>query len=285
MKKYIFIIATVLLLLGAACTKQAASSQSTLTAENAFVDFGVVPMYEGNVTTTYTIKNTGDEPVVVQSLYTSCMCTKARLTTKEDVSPYIGMKGHGIIPPVNLAIAPGETVTVDVAFDPAAHGPQGVGLVRRAVYLETNSTATPSLEVGFQADVVLEKEKPLFEFSEIEYDFGVIKQSAGMVTHDFTFTYNGEEPTTITGVPTSCSCTTAKANKTELKKGDTGIISVAFDPNLHEEPEEKFFKTITINTEPPISPQPEITIWVDIDLDLGPDAYTLKNHTDDQQNN
>lgn len=121
-----------------------------------------------------------------------------------------------------------------------------------------------------------------FDFKEIEFDFGAIKQSGGIVKHDFEFQYNGESTVTITGVPASCACTKGKVSKTELKKGDKGILTVEFDPNLHEEPEGKFYKTVSILTEPKLEEEPEVKIWVEIDLDLGPDAYKLKGPHDDE---
>ncbi len=122
------------------------------------------------------------------------------------------------------------------------------------------------------------RQKAVFMFQETEYDFGVVKQSGGIVKHDFNFTYNGEDPIKVTGTPASCACTSGKISKTEFKKGDTGILTVEFDPNLHEEPEGKFYKTVSILTEPKPEIIPEVKIWVSIDLDLGVEAYKLKSH-------
>ena len=62
----------------------------------------------------------------------------------------------------------------------------------------------------------------------------------------------------------------------DFKKGDEGFVTVYFDPNLHEEPEGKFFKTVSLLTEPSLEKQPEVKIWAAIDLNLGPEAYKLK---------
>lgn len=51
---------------------------------------------------------------------------------------------------------------------------------------------------------------------------------------------------------------------------------------MHEEPEGKFFKTVSVITEPPLEEMPEVKIWVEIDLDLGPEAYKLKGSHDDE---
>lgn len=117
-----------------------------------------------------------------------------------------------------------------------------------------------------------------FVFSTIEEDLGVVRQSGGLVTREFPFEYRGSEPITVTGVPASCSCTTAKISQTKLKPGDQGMLTVTFDPNLHEEPVGRFYKSVSIITEPALAVTPEVKIWMEIDLDLGPQAYKQLTH-------
>lgn len=114
-----------------------------------------------------------------------------------------------------------------------------------------------------------------FIFEESEHDFGVIKQSGGIVQHDFTFTYQGENPISILSTPGSCACTTGEVDKKELTKGERATLTVFFHPNLHAEPIGRFSKTVSIVTEPPISPLPEVTVWQEIDLDLGEEFFEL----------
>lgn len=153
-----------------------------------------------------------------------------------------------------------------------------LGILLTAVLLTgcaTDENKTASKSTGTKAE--------LFAFSEKSFDFGVIKQSGGIVKHDFTFTYNGDQPLKITGTPASCLCTSGKASVTDLKKGDKGTLTVEFDPNLHEEPEGKFYKSVSILTEPKLESIPEVKVWVEIDLDLGPEAFKLKGpHNDDE---
>lgn len=140
----------------------------------------------------------------------------------------------------------------------------------------------PTQSGKITSDLEVKKEViPIFSLSEKDFDFGKIKQSGGKVEHTFVLQYDGQEPLKITGVPTSCACTSAKIDKTILSTGESAIITVTFDPNLHEEPEGKFFKTISILTEPSIQNSPELKIWAEIDLDLGKDSYKLKaSHKD-----
>ena len=116
-----------------------------------------------------------------------------------------------------------------------------------------------------------------FDFDETEFDFGIVKQSGGVVSHDFTFTYNGTEPVKIVGTPGSCLCTSAFTDKDIYQPGESGVLTVEFNPNLHGEPLGRFFKTVTILTEPELVVEPEIKIWQEIDLDLGEEFFELKN--------
>lgn len=122
-------------------------------------------------------------------------------------------------------------------------------------------------------------------FTETTFDFGTIKQSGGKVSHDFAFTYAGEEPIIITALPTSCTCASAEVDQKELEPGSSGVLTVTFNPNLHAEPEGKFYKSVTMLTDPLLPVQPEVKIWAEIDLDLGPEAFELKDdheHTGDE---
>ncbi len=102
-------------------------------------DFGTISMAAGTVTRTFKLRNTGDQPVIIQKIYTSCMCTTATLSLSgKQFGPY-GMPGHGAIPSINQTINPNEDATVEVVFDPAAHGPAGVGRIQRTVTIENNA--------------------------------------------------------------------------------------------------------------------------------------------------
>lgn len=133
---------------------------------------------------------------------------------------------------------------------------------------------------GQEEDLV--STESLFIFEETEFDFGVIKQSGGIVSYDFEFEYIGDDSVVVEGVPTSCACTTAKISQTNLKKGDKGVLTVFFDPNLHEEPEGKFFKMVSLLTNPQLDNLPELKIWVEIDLDLGSKFFKLNEPHDDE---
>lgn len=130
----------------------ATSSNGMLTvAETDNYDFGTISMASGKVKHAFTIKNTSNEAVVVNKMYTSCMCTTASLIIEgKQFGPY-GMPGHMAIPQIDQAINPNETAVVEVIFDPAAHGPAGVGRIQRTIIIENN--AGQPVELQFAAVV------------------------------------------------------------------------------------------------------------------------------------
>lgn len=131
------------------------SSASLLEAiENNF-DFSKVVMGDGKVSHKFELQNKGTEPVKIKKVYTSCMCTQAVIIDSQgNKRGVFGMPGHGLPSRAKVEVGPGETVYVEAIFDPAAHGPSGVGLVQRSIYLETDSAKAPKVELKFTALVV-----------------------------------------------------------------------------------------------------------------------------------
>ncbi len=117
-------------------------------------DFGEISMKDGDVTHNFEVKNEGTEPIVINKVFASCMCTTAMIkdASGKEYGKF-GMPGHGLSSATDITIAPGETATVEAIFNPAAHGPAGVGLARRSIYLVTNSSVSPKVEVRFSAVV------------------------------------------------------------------------------------------------------------------------------------
>lgn len=114
-------------------------------------DFGDISMAKGFVNHMFKIKNNSDKPAMVSQIYTSCMCTEATMTYGgRKFGPY-GMPGHVSVPKVNQTIGPGEEAEIEAVFDPAAHGPAGVGKIDRGVYVrDGNGSQT---EFKFSANV------------------------------------------------------------------------------------------------------------------------------------
>ena len=106
-------------------------------------DFGSISMAKGKVSKKFAIKNTSAGPTLIEKIYTSCMCTSASLIVADPSTDLgqvktfgpFGMPGHGLAPKTNQELKPGEEAQVEVIFDPAAHGPAGVGPIERVVYV------------------------------------------------------------------------------------------------------------------------------------------------------
>lgn len=246
-------------------------------------DWGDINIKGGDVAHTFKFKNDSQGELVLKGLVTSCMCTTAQVKLQDGTfSPKFGMHENS---EWAYALKPGEEFDVEIIFDPMAHGPDAVGPIQREITL-FSSSKNGDLILKLSANVLSEEEfntkygESVFMFKEKDFDFGMVKQSGGIVLHDFEFVYLGEEAITITSTPTSCACTSAKLSKNTFSSGEKGILTVSFDPNLHEEPEDKFYKTVSLITDPKLETQPEIKIWADVDLDLGPDAYKQKQHID-----
>lgn len=116
-------------------------------------DFGQVPIDGGDVETTFRVSNGGLGSVTLVSIYTSCGCTTAVLEFEDGSreGPF-GMPGHELPTRLNRSLAPGEGVQVRVRFDPAAHGPAGLGRVTRGVMVHTRDGG--GVQLAITAEVV-----------------------------------------------------------------------------------------------------------------------------------
>lgn len=121
-------------------TTSSATSNGTLTIEEpSNYNFGTISMAAGLVKHQFKVKNTSSETVTITRMYTSCMCTTAELMLGgKQFGPY-GMPGHAAAPKIDQVVNPNEEATVEVVFDPAAHGPAGIGRIERAVVIENNA--------------------------------------------------------------------------------------------------------------------------------------------------
>ena len=114
------------------------SNADVLIAEEKFYDFGTISMKNGNVSKIFKVTNNSAKDIKVPSVTTSCMCTTAYIV-REDGSrkgPF-GMPGHGgAVPRANEILKAGGSMDIEVVYNPNAHGPAGVGLIERAVFLK-----------------------------------------------------------------------------------------------------------------------------------------------------
>lgn len=165
MKEYkstLFIILSIFAILGVLFWISSAYSDSgevlnlsapagALTVDERFFDFGEISMVNGKVKHNFKVKNLSANPVSVEKIYTSCMCTSGTLILKDKRFGPFGMPGHSATPKVSQILNPSEEAVIEAEFDPSAHGPAGVGVIQRAIYIETENGG--KIELGFKAAV------------------------------------------------------------------------------------------------------------------------------------
>ncbi len=114
-------------------------------------DWGTINYGGGDVTAEFDIANSGVAPLKLSEVSTSCMCTTAQVIINDQNSPFFGMHQKsswiGQIPV-------GGQAKLKVVFDPAFHGPSGVGPVTRQIVMTTNDPQHPKLEFNLKGTVV-----------------------------------------------------------------------------------------------------------------------------------
>lgn len=110
-------------------------------SDPAPANFGTISMQNGKVSQVYILKNGSDVPRTLTAITTSCMCTDAVIDGQT-----FGMHYD---PAANVVIAPGETKTLTVTFDPNAHGPDAVGPISREVSITSDDPNYPQTKIKF----------------------------------------------------------------------------------------------------------------------------------------
>jgi hypothetical protein len=113
-----------------------ASNGQTQTASRAKIafsetlwDFGHIPR-AGKVVHTYQIRSVGEDTLIIAKVRTTCGCTSAPLSRD--------------------TLAPGETATLDVIFDPAK---VMVGETTKRLHVVCNDPGNPLAEIRFRAKI------------------------------------------------------------------------------------------------------------------------------------
>ncbi|MDP3733378.1 MAG: DUF1573 domain-containing protein [Candidatus Daviesbacteria bacterium] len=159
----IFITITILILGGgifllssttSAPAKVTTSQNAKILVNEKTFDWGNILYSGGNATKTFTIKNTGTDILKLTNIKTSCTCTKAQISIDGKTSPYFSM--HSTSGWVG-EVAPNNEAQLTVIFDPAFHGPTGVGPVERLISLETNDRENSKIEFSLKGVVVKDK--------------------------------------------------------------------------------------------------------------------------------
>ncbi|WP_432713481.1 DUF1573 domain-containing protein [Pedobacter sp.] len=86
-----------------------------------------------------------------------------------------------------------------------------------------------SLVLGIALSSKAQNKPAEFKFDKETYNFGKIPSNKP-ATVEFTFTNIGDTPLIISNVETTCGCTVPEYTKTPIKKGETGVIKVTYNP-------------------------------------------------------
>lgn len=109
----------------------AGTPQANVDLPLATWEWGTIPA-KPPVVQTFPIQNTGDQPLLITNVVTSCGCTTAHLSSS--------------------VIPAGQRADLVVTFDPDFHATSGP--VTRLVWLETNDPDLPVVELRMDANVV-----------------------------------------------------------------------------------------------------------------------------------
>ncbi len=105
---------------------------------------------------------------------------------------------------------------------------------------------------------------PHISFDRPEQDLGMVSSTEKTKT-TFTVSNTGTEDLKISLITTSCGCTSAEIGSKIIAPGQSTTLTVQFDPTVHQEPKDKFKRTVFLETNDPSKPEAEVNIWVDID--------------------
>ncbi len=126
---------------------QASGQTLKLSIDPDNYDFGTISMKDGLVTKSFKVRNDQTGEIDLSTVYTSCMCTSAKIIIEgQEYGPF-GMQGHGAMKMLNKKLFPGQEAELRVTFDPNAHGPSGIGVIERSVSMQSSAGDVASVNI------------------------------------------------------------------------------------------------------------------------------------------
>jgi hypothetical protein len=101
------------------------------------------------------------------------------------------------------------------------------------------------------------------ELSATEFDLGTVPNTA-LVSQVFQVRNVGRGPLEITGVSTSCGCTSAEIGDRRLSPGETTDLRVTYDPLEHDGATGRFMRLVYVRSNDPDTPEANLTIRVTV---------------------
>ncbi len=106
-------------------------------------------------------------------------------------------------------------------------------------------------------------EPPRIAVTPAEFDLGEIGPKLA-VSHVFTVTNAGGALLDISGVSTSCGCTTATIEATQLQPGESTALTVTFDPQAHDGSTGRFLRLVYLRSNDPQTPEAQVKLRVTV---------------------
>jgi len=126
------------------------NSEAKAVIDESTYNWGEIEINGGNVEKVFEITNAGNDSLILSNVETSCMCTTAQLILAGKDSPIFGMHSKsGYV----FEVPSGKTAKLKIVFDPAFHGPSGVGSISRQIRVDTNDPLNPQLNFMLTAMV------------------------------------------------------------------------------------------------------------------------------------
>ena len=138
-------------------------------------DYGQVKPNE-KYTHIFTIRNEGDEELIIERVRASCGCIKTSLSSKN--------------------IQPGKSAEFKTIFDTTGYD----GKVKKEVYITSNDPREPNRAISLFLEVE-HQTRPVISFSEVEWNFGYISQGE-VPTLNWVLENKGDEDLIITKIDT-----------------------------------------------------------------------------------
>ncbi|MEA2016476.1 MAG: DUF1573 domain-containing protein [Actinomycetota bacterium] len=179
-KKLIVVFVGIIIIAGVFFTFKSIQNQSPqppelVISENGEWDYGQVKPNE-KYTHIFTIKNEGDEELIIERARASCGCIKISLSSKN--------------------IQPGKSAELKTIFDTTGYD----GKIMKEVYITSNDPQEPNREINLYLEVE-HQTKPVISFSEVEWNFGYISQGEAP-TLSWVIENKGDEDLIITKINT-----------------------------------------------------------------------------------
>ena len=77
--------------------------------------------------------------------------------------------------------------------------------------------------------------RPVMVFDSVSHNFGDVPRKGGDLVKEFRFVNKGDAPLVIKKITKSCSCTTVNYSRKPVMPGQSGVISIKYEPHKVEE--------------------------------------------------